>query len=294
MKSQLRLLPLVNSIAASEVLGVSSKQRIYACDFAIVGAENFQEKPWGYETGRLVNIDHHAPTPRMRDRISSTNLAILHIEGRGIAKPDETVVINHTDCDSILSSAIMRGDLEPLEIFGDAAIAADHTGEENSIADLLQALDKKRDYDYSLRNLRLLLDGKELDAEAQAALKKRLTKREKAAELVRGGAFTIQNGMAWVELDEAIDGEFFPALLPETVLIVMFSPRENEPGKWDAKFRLGNAAPARFSLMDVVLPVDEGYGGRWNAGSNKRAGGSDIPPNDYVTTMTTHILRELT
>ncbi len=282
---------MVNSIAASEVLGVSSKQRIYACDFAIVGAENFLEKPWGYEAGRLINIDHHTPTPRMRERISSTNLAILHIEGRGIAKPDEMVVINHTDCDSILSSAITRGDLEPLEIFGDAAIAADHIGEENSIADLLQALDKKRDYDYSLRNLCLLLDGKELDAQAQTALKKRLAKREKAAELVCGGAFTIQHGVAWAELGEAIDGEFFPALLPEATLIVMFNPRESESGKWDAKFRLGNAAPAKLSLMDVIRPIDQGYGGRWNAGSNKRACGSDIPPNEYAAALATNILR---
>lgn len=104
--SRLQLLPLVNSVSAAQVLEVSSAQRIYACDFAITGAENFLEKPWGYETGRLVNIDHHAPTPRMRDRISSTNLAIVHVQERGIARPDETVVINHTDCDSILSCAI--------------------------------------------------------------------------------------------------------------------------------------------------------------------------------------------
>jgi hypothetical protein len=291
MKSQLRLLPLVNSIAAAEVLRVSSKQRIYACDFAIVGAEHFQEKPWGYEKGRLVNIDHHAPTPRMRARISSTNLAILHVHGRGIAKPDETVVINHTDCDSILSSAIMRGDLEPLEIFGEAAIAADHTGEENAIADLLQALDKRRDYEYSLRNLRLLLNGEELDDEGKAALDVRHTKRVKAAQLVESGTFEMENGVAWAELSDAIDGEFFPALLPDAVLIAMFSPCEGEAGKWNAKFRLGNAASPNFSLPDVIASIDAGYGGRWNAGSNKRAGGLELSPHEYVEKIAQNIHR---
>jgi hypothetical protein len=284
-KSQLHLLPLTNAISATEVLAVSSAKRVYACDFAIIGAEKFTEQPWGYEDGRLANIDHHAPTPRMRARISSANLALIYVRERGVATSDEAVVINHTDCDSILSSAIMRGDLESLEIFGDAAIAADHTGEASAIADLLQALNKKRDYEYSLRNLHLLLDERELDEEAADALKVRHAKRKKAAQLVESGAFAMQNGIAWAELDSAIDGEFFPALLPEAVLIAMFISRSDAPEKWNAKFRLGNAAPANFSLPSVIAPFDAGYGGRWNAGSNTRAGGSAIAPREYVAAI---------
>ncbi len=285
MKSNLHLLPLTNTVAASEVLAASETGRLFACDFGVVGAEHFEAVSWGYEKGRLTNIDHHAPTPRMRERISSTNLALRYVSANGIAGAQDSIIINHTDCDSILSSAIVLGDLEPREEFGVAAIAADHTGEENAIADLLQALDKQRDYEYSMRNLRSLLEGRQLDDEAQAALNVRHAKRAKAAELVEEGAFTVQNGVAWAELGDAIDGEFFPALLPDAVLIAMFSPREGEEGKWDAKFRLGQAAPPEFSLPDVLAPIDAGYGGRWNAGSNKRAGGSKLSPEQYVAAI---------
>jgi len=114
MKSRLHLLPLTNVVKGSEVLAVADSGRLFACDFAINEAQDFTEKPWGYECGRLVNIDHHASTPRMRSRISSTNLALIYTTKQGIAGLDDTIVINHTDCDSVLSSAIMRGDLPSL------------------------------------------------------------------------------------------------------------------------------------------------------------------------------------
>lgn len=248
----------------------------------MTGAETFEARPWGYEDGRLVNIDHHAPTARMRQRISSANLALQYVDENGVTGPQDTVVLNHTDCDSVLAAAIVRGDVEPLEMLGQAAIAADHTGEENAVADLLQALDEERDYYYSLQNLRLLLEGKPLEARAQAALAGRHAKRRKAEELVRAGAFTVQNGMAWAEVDDTIDGELFPALLPQAVLIAMFSPREGEAGKWNARFRLGNAAPPGLSLAAIITAVDAGYSGRWNAGSNKRTGGGTLAPQEYA------------
>lgn len=290
MKSRLHLLPLTNAVTESEIFAVSQTGRLFACDFGVSGAEHFEAAPWGYQTGRLVNIDHHAPTPCMRARISSTNLALRYVAANGIAATQDCVVINHTDCDSVLSSAIVRGDLEAMEIFGVAAIAADHTGEENAIADLLQALDQQRDFEYSIRNLRLLLGGKQLDESAQAALKLRHAKRAKAAQLVQEGAFTMRNGVAWAELGDAIDGEFFPALLPDAILIALFSPRageseDAEDKRWNAKFRLGRAASSKFSLPDVITPIDAGYGGRWNAGSNKRAGGSKLTPTEYVAEL---------
>lgn len=54
---------------------------------------------------------------------------MAYVKEEGIASPADCVVINHTDCDSVLSSAIIRGILPPEKRFGDAAIAADHTGE---------------------------------------------------------------------------------------------------------------------------------------------------------------------
>ncbi|MEO6909221.1 MAG: hypothetical protein ABI210_15150, partial [Abditibacteriaceae bacterium] len=74
------LLKLEKEVAATTVLEVAQTGQLLACDFGIIGAEHFEEKPWGYEQGRLVNIDHHAPTAEMRKHISSANLALLYVE----------------------------------------------------------------------------------------------------------------------------------------------------------------------------------------------------------------------
>jgi hypothetical protein len=49
------------------------------------------------------------------------------------------------------------------------------------------------------------------------------------------------------------------------------------------KLRLGLAAPPGLTLQRLgVQAFDPRYGGRWNAGSNKRGGGTDIPPERYA------------
>jgi hypothetical protein len=290
MKSKIHLLPQSNSVQEQDVLAVAGDGRLIACDFKVAGVEAWQEKPWGYERGLMVNIDHHAYLPRMSTRISSTNLALLYVQHNGIARSEETVVINHTDCDSVLSAAIVRGDVEPLPVFGAAAIAADHTGEENAIADLLQGLDPHRDYslehyEYSLRCLHDLLDGRSLDERAQTALDARRRNRQRAAQCVADGRFSEKSGLFWASLDDAIEGEFFPALLPDAKVIVIFTPRPGEAGRWNVKFRLGNAAPEGLSLEQLVKPLDLGYGGRWNAGSNKRDGGTNETPETYAVLL---------
>lgn len=278
----LHLLPLTNCVSAADVLSASPTGTLYACDFGVDGAEIFTPQPWGYEQGRIINIDHHADTPVMRRRVSSTNLALSRVEAHGIASTGETVVINHTDCDSVLSAALLCGDLEPTDELGVAAIAADHTGDENAIADLLQALDKRRDYGYSLDNLRRLLKGQTLDADAQTDLDKRSAQRQSAAELVASGGFVQREGVAYAVTAQPIFGELLPPLLPDARLILLFSPRPGDETKWNCKTRIGNAAPADFPMSRLIKAVDAGYGGRWNAGSNTRSGGSAVPPEIYV------------
>ena len=80
----------------------------------------------------------------MRKHISSTTLANKYVTERGPLNNSYAVIINHTDTDSILSSLIMSGKLKPHDEFDMAAIAADHTGKENIISDLLQALEDDR------------------------------------------------------------------------------------------------------------------------------------------------------
>ena len=280
--SSVHLLPVSKVVSPTELLHTFPNGEVFACDFAVEGAAGFEQHPWGYSSGRLTNIDHHADAPRMERQISSANLALVWSEGGGELGTDAQVVINHTDCDSVLTAAIVAGDIEPLPEFGKAALCADHTGEENEIADLLQSLDPRRDYALSLCNLRLLLAGESLEPDAQSALEERRAKRAEAKRLVQSGAFTNLDGVSFATIPRPIDGEFFPALLPTAHLIAVFVPHA-EPDKWVVKLRLGQAAPDGLSLHQLgINAFDANYGGRWNAGSNKRGGGTTLSPDDYA------------
>jgi len=255
---------------------------VVACDFYIEGAELGQEIPGGYDIDGVINIDHHAPSTRMMRHVSSTNLAIEQMHHDRHPPRDGMVFISHTDCDSVLSSAIMAGELECDSIFGEAAIAADHTGAPNGIADVLQSLEPRRDLYFSLRNLRKLLSGEPLDRTAQPFYAERLKKREAAEAAVAKRKIQLDGSLAHGILERKIDGEFFPAKLPDAALILLLSPRIDS-NRWDAKMRLGLGAPEGVSLHDLRSKrFDPAFAGRWNAGSNARNGGTDMKPDDYV------------
>lgn len=220
----------------------------------------------------------------MHRMVSSTNLALLRVQSEGVAPASAHIVINHTDCDSVLAGAIIAGDIEPLALFGEAAICADHSGQANDIADLLQALDAKRDYALSLRSLRALLQEQPLEAQAQQALERRRLKREEAKEMVASGAFAHCEGVFYADLPVALDGELFPALLPKAQVLLLLSPHSEEGARRFVKVRLGLAAPEGFSLQSLdIWAFDPTYGGRWNAGSNKRGRlGTPLTPKAYA------------
>jgi hypothetical protein len=82
--------------------------------------------------------------------------------------------------------------------------------------------------------------------------------------------------------DHEIDGEFFPALLPEAALILV-AIRMNTPSRWQMKVRLGTAAAPGLTLDALnISTFDTAYGGRWNAGSNKRGDGTACTPQLYA------------
>ena len=155
--------------------------RVIACDCLVTGAGTWQFRDGAYVNDRFVSIDHHQDDPRMHRFVSSANLAVEWVRAGHGPRPGDLVVITHTDCDSVLSSAIVSGRLEPKPEYEAAAIAADHTGAKNGIADLLQSLDSSRDHELSLRNLSLLERGLPLEPAAQQALANRIRKRENAA-----------------------------------------------------------------------------------------------------------------
>ncbi len=273
---------------------------VVACDFYVKGAEPAKRVTGGYRFGKVLNIDHHAPGAEMARQVSSTNLALERFRGRGPEPDDSLVVISHTDCDSVLSSGIMSGHLPPDDMFGDAAVAADHTGEPNDLADLLQGLDdcwdrqKPRDPLYFIDVARRFVSEGErsLDAAGQAALSDRRRKRLAAAAAVARGDVTVSNGLAFGLPTERLDGEFFPALLPDAVLIVLMTPRRADPSRWNTKIRLGPAAPAGSSLHQLgICEFDSAFGGRWNAGSNTRNLGTSTTPEEYKAELLKRLAR---
>jgi hypothetical protein len=293
------LLPVFRAGSLDDLLARYSTGEILACDFYIAGAELGIDVPGGYRLAeRVLNSDHHAPTARMARPVSSTNLALEWHAAHANAPADSreaageaVVLVNHTDCDSILSSGIVSGRLDPLLEYGRAALAADHTGEEDEIADTLQALEPWRDVELSFATLRALETGAPLPEQASEALARWRDKRDCAAHYVAEGTVASDGLMAFGILDHEIDGIFFPPLLPDAVLILLAIPKPNESGTWIMKLRLGARAPEGFTIHDLQIPtLDPAYGGRWNAGSNARAGGTTIPPARYAEELRRRLL----
>jgi hypothetical protein len=292
----IRMIPRKKRHALREVteLGDGAGQ-IYATDFYVDGAEAWDPVPGGlaHPDGRVVNVDHHAPLPRMERQVTSTLLALERI-GAGLAPERERdcVVITHMDCDSVLAAGILSGRLEPDAAWGEASLAADHTGEENAVADLLQALDA----DWSRRGrpmpdpkgLELFYEtllrhvaGKPLGVEAEEALTRRCAGREHARRLVEAGRFEAEAGVHFATLSEPLEGELLLPHLSEAAIVATVNPHRLHPERWQLKLRLGRAAPAGLSLHDLhVGEFDEGYGGRWNAGSNNRGEGTTRAPGE--------------
>jgi hypothetical protein len=275
------------NVAADDLLALHAGP-VIACDCYVVGAEEWAVVPGGFARGRLVNVDHHAPVAQMARAVSSANLALERVRVLGAAPHDAMIVITHTDCDSVLSAAIMAGRLPPDDRYGAAALAADHTGDVNLIADLLQAVDRRRDFEGSLA----LLARHESGADVVAALERRMAERALAAQCVREGRVAMTGALAVVRVHESVDGEFFAPLLPDAMVIAQFKPHDADPARFEVKLRLGRAAPAGVTLHALgVSAFDPAYGGRWNAGSNRRGGGTAWSVDEYVERLAARVTR---
>jgi len=281
---------------------VPEGHELYVLDFPLIPSEKTQHvlssegELLGFRhiNSSITNLDHHIDNPAMWRRISSVNLATEYVREYGNVQGD-TVVIHHTDPDSVCSSIILVG----TQLLGQDVIAthpqlikelvkagnsADHTGEENDIADLLGAIEVKRDYHYSIRQLQRLLLGEALDMQASELMSMRRQEREAARQLVADGALEdMGNGVMYAQFDHAIRAEFFPALLPEATAFVLASPISKD--LWQIKTRTGLSAPEGLVLNRLDLPSTNG---RWNALATKRSGGwSGHDPREYA-----HLVRE--
>lgn len=278
MDTRVILLPAV-PLRLESVWDASDSPLLAVADCYVEGVESWTPIDCGWQLERdsrtVLNVDHHADDERFFRPVSSGNLAIRYVTAQGPLPAEARVVVNHTDCDSVISASILAGLLPPDEVLGDAVIAADHTGAPNAIADLLQALDPLRDFEYSLE----CLYADSLDRRAAELLAKRHEERARAKELVESGAFHMVGPVAVAKLaaEQKVAGEFLPGLLPDAAVIVSASPMES--GRWETKVRLGMAAPAGVTLYSLgIRAFESNFRGRWNAGSTKRSGGSTVDP----------------
>lgn len=208
------------------------KGAIIAADFVVIPGEGVRKEPivagdalvgfkfTGVVDGQertIINIDHHDSDQRMQRVVSSANLAVAYMNAFeqtqeypvNIAQTPVRIAVSHYDCDSISAAAILSGavDRQYWPFLEDAVIAADHTGAENLIADVLQGLDEmmsiaqvrrerglpaegvidRKNFVYSFQALRAMLAGKpesELPLAAQEALHQRRASRERARAVI--------------------------------------------------------------------------------------------------------------
>ncbi len=251
---------------AAELTVTFADRSVCVCDFYVRDSEQGRLDDSGaIELDGLLIIDHHAPLPRMMSHISSAVIANRYVRQHGPLPAETVIVINHTDADAILSALIMGGYLPPDDSLGQAAIAADHTGEQNNLADLLQALEDDRNLPQSVAVLQKVL----------ARHKDRQTVRE----LVEAGKVLWADDIACLIVERKIDAGLVPALLPEARVVIVASPMPNDSlQKWRIRVRLGLNADGVL-LNTLGLPDS---GGRWNALSTSRLGGTNVTPEEYL------------
>lgn len=234
----------------------------------------------GFRYGDVASIDHHTPVPEMERIISTTPLAQLYTKTYGVIPADTKIIINHLDTDSVLSALIIAGLLPQDDPrWWDAARAADHTGEENVIADLLNGIEHKRDMEFSLSCLYQFLKNGEISPEAAIMMKERRDERELVLSLGNIELQDAGNGIYYYCGEKMLRSEFFPVARPDGLAFVVASPSKFGVG-YDYKVRAGLRFPQGIALNRIGLP---GFGGRWNAGGTLRSKKAiTIQPYEYA------------
>lgn len=190
-KFPINLIKLTSHESISSIRTLFPTGPLVVCDFPLDGVESWERVSGGFYNRNedILVVDHHAEHSDMYRFVSSGNLACEYVRKNDPSK--HPIIISHTDCDSIISRLVMGGEIPPHEIFEKAVIAADHSGEANPIADLLQALDARRNFASSVWNLGALLSEHPLTNSAQQALLQRKRDREATERFVASGNYEI-------------------------------------------------------------------------------------------------------
>lgn len=285
--------------SVQELESMFPNKKIFACDFAIkeindlaeVNDPSLEEIAGGYCYGNVINIDHHAPNLEMARNITSTQLASEYIRQNEKIQDDSVVLINHLDTDSTLSSAIMSGFIKPEKMFSEAALSSDHYGNENELFDLLDSIQSLRDLGFSYECLYDFINKKALPDKAEEKLKERKELRKKVKELVQAGMFEKIDMVYFALSDQKIPLELFLPYYQQAAVLMLAIPIKNKPNFYEIKIRLGPNAPKGLILNQIKFSENDDFGfrGRWNAGSNKRIGGTNKSPRECLDILNKYL-----
>ena len=140
-----------------------------------------------------------------------------------------------------------------------------------------------------MRNLQLLLNGDKLDERAMQLQRKRLEERESIQTYITQGHIEKIGEVHLLVTSKKIDAGLVPSFLPETKIIMVATPYL-EVGRWQVALRLGLARPDNFTLNHIAITeFDPAYNGRWNAGSNRRGGGTLLSPHAYAQVLSSKL-----
>lgn len=275
------------SPSVPEAAKLLETQNFTIADFGPKGdCRDWTPETWGFSTGSVNIVDHHADDERFYGPVSSAPLAVNLVKAKG---PQNLVAINHVDCDSVLSSGILTGLLPPDPDLAHHAVVADHYGNEDHVADLLQSLEPLKDVPFSFASLDELLNSRPLSDLAQ----KQVDRRRSQRDVARRAAQTHRQDLgrlAVFHLNAKVESELLAAEVDGAWVVAIAFPRNADPTRTEVKLRLTPSAPKGLTLFAIdAKDIVPNFGGRWNAGSSGRGGGMSEPADPILQRLSQRI-----
>jgi len=233
----------------------------------------------------IINIDHHSEHSDFIANISTTHQALIfaNVFKDQLPTNEDVILINHPDTDGSLAIfTLTNPDMaELLKIaLSHAAIAADHSGEDNELVTLIDSTYKNRNLPYTLFTIYKYLVDKgiqNLPTQVRTKFYEEKMKRELAEEIVKNKQYkVIGDGVIVIERN---DGEMLLTITMKALLaeygvlcnvIIIASPKD---AKFKLNVRAGLQFPSGLTLQAIAKALDlrrYGYAGRALAGGNER------------------------
>src|SRR5258706_984702 len=309
--------------SAPELFKSYSHALIIVLDFALRSSEmksqpvvdsqgRFLASKYDFQNRVLLNIDHHNEYASKTKDFSTTHQVIITIQEKifNPIDPEKVVLVNHDDTDSVLSLLLSTHRNVPskvIDLFAEAAKAADHTGEPNRLANLIDSFYKTYDLDNLIPLINLLISGEKLIF-TDEKIQQKFEKYETQPELIKDYLSVVlkneqsQYGEGFYDVetkilrlspkDKAIDTS---RVLPITIqmdlpvsIIMTYSILDSATNWWKISLRAGPSFPKGLTLEEMAkqLNLEQfGYGGRRDAGGMGRYHGEKTITPDRLSDL---------